>query len=49
MDGKRSLMLALALAVTALPRAIGAWIKRRISGKHVGENLSRADTDKERK
>ncbi|KDC09730.1 hypothetical protein AZ19_3625 [Bordetella bronchiseptica E012] len=41
MDGKRSLWLALLLAMIALPRAIIEWIKRLVSGNPAGENRSR--------
>ncbi|KAK50232.1 hypothetical protein [Bordetella bronchiseptica] len=46
MDGKRSLWLALLLAVLALPRAIIGWIKRRSSGNPVGTSASRWDGEK---
>ncbi|KDC48000.1 hypothetical protein [Bordetella bronchiseptica] len=45
MDGKRSLWLALLLAILNAPRAMWGWIKRRVSGKHVGENRSRWDKE----
>ncbi|MGK0596387.1 hypothetical protein [Bordetella bronchiseptica] len=43
MDGKRSLWLALLLAILNAPRAMWGWIKRRVCGKHVGSNASRWD------
>lgn len=41
MDGKRSLWLALLLAILYAPLAMWGWIKRRVSGKAAGENRSR--------
>ncbi|KCV50390.1 hypothetical protein ACLRAE_19705 [Bordetella bronchiseptica] len=46
MDGKRSLWLALLLAILNAPRAMWGWIKRRVGGNTAGPNASRWDGEK---